>query len=67
MTGWHAPDDLITRYTDGGLPEPDAWSLEKHLEGCAACAARTSRAARTGTAGAGGGGVGGAVGVGGVR
>ncbi|MFF3306958.1 zf-HC2 domain-containing protein [Streptomyces sp. NPDC002952] len=52
MTGWHAPDDLITRYTDGGLPEPDAWSLEKHLEGCAACAARTSRAARAGAAGA---------------
>ncbi|MFE9834814.1 zf-HC2 domain-containing protein [Streptomyces sp. NPDC005551] len=51
MTGWHAPDDLITRYTDGSLPETDAWSLEKHLEGCTPCAVRASRAARAGAAG----------------
>lgn len=43
MTDWHAPDALVTRYTDGTLPDPDAWSLEKHLESCASCAARVSR------------------------
>jgi anti-sigma factor RsiW len=46
MTGWHASDDLVTRYGDGSLPEPDAWSLEKHLETCGGCAARVSRAVR---------------------
>ncbi|MET8407047.1 zf-HC2 domain-containing protein [Streptomyces sp. NPDC005195] len=51
MTGWHAADDLVARYTDGSLPEPDAWSLEKHLESCGSCAARASQAARTGAAG----------------
>ncbi|MDT9699702.1 zf-HC2 domain-containing protein [Streptomyces sp. P17] len=44
MTGRHAPDDLVARYTDGSLPDSDAWSLEKHLESCAGCAARVSRA-----------------------
>ncbi|WP_333773522.1 zf-HC2 domain-containing protein [Streptomyces sp. IBSBF 3136] len=43
---WHACDDLVARYADGSLPEPDAWSLEKHLEGCAGCAVRVSRAVR---------------------
>ncbi|MFF2380848.1 zf-HC2 domain-containing protein [Streptomyces sp. NPDC058108] len=51
MTGWHAGDDLVARYTDGSLAEPDAWSLERHLEGCGPCAARASRAARAGAAG----------------
>ncbi|QFZ76317.1 zf-HC2 domain-containing protein [Streptomyces fagopyri] len=51
MTGWHAADDLVARYTDGSLPEPDAWSLEKHLESCGSCAARASQAARAGAAG----------------
>jgi hypothetical protein len=51
MTGWHAPDDLVARYSDGSLPETDAWSLEKHLESCGTCAARVSRAAREGAAG----------------
>ncbi|MFD8420264.1 zf-HC2 domain-containing protein [Streptomyces sp. NPDC059466] len=51
MTGWHAADDLVARYTDGSLPEPDAWSLEKHLESCGSCAARVSHAARAGAAG----------------
>ncbi|MEU0039252.1 zf-HC2 domain-containing protein [Streptomyces sp. NPDC006333] len=51
MTGWHAADDLVARYTDGSLPEPDAWSLEKHLESCGSCAARASHAARAGAAG----------------
>jgi len=50
-TGWHAPDDLVGRYTDGSLPDADAWSLEKHLESCGDCAARVSRAAREGAAG----------------
>ncbi|MER5475071.1 zf-HC2 domain-containing protein [Streptomyces sp. NPDC002935] len=51
MTGWHAPDDLVARYTDGSLPETDAWSLEKHLEHCGSCAARVSHAVRAGAAG----------------
>ncbi|OQQ16375.1 hypothetical protein B0675_03725 [Streptomyces sp. M41(2017)] len=51
MTGWHAPDDLVTRYTDGTLAETDAWSLERHLERCDPCAARVSHAARAGAAG----------------
>ncbi|MBC2901003.1 zf-HC2 domain-containing protein [Streptomyces cupreus] len=44
MTDWHAPDDLVARYTDGSLPDSDAWSLEKHLESCTGCATRVSRA-----------------------
>ncbi|MER5397606.1 zf-HC2 domain-containing protein [Streptomyces sp. NPDC002599] len=51
MTGWHAPDDLVTRYADGSLPETDAWSLEKHLERCGPCAARVSHTVRAGAAG----------------
>jgi hypothetical protein len=51
MTGWHAPDDLVARYTDGSLPESDAWSLEKHVEHCGSCAARVSHAVRSGAAG----------------
>ncbi|MGW0915866.1 zf-HC2 domain-containing protein [Streptomyces sp. NPDC002784] len=52
MTDWHAPDDLVARYTDGSLPDPDAWSLEKHLESCTSCAVRVSRAVRATAAGA---------------
>ncbi len=51
-TDWHAPDDLVARYTDGTLAEPDAWSLEKHLERCGGCAARVSYAVRETSAGA---------------
>ncbi|MEV2212660.1 zf-HC2 domain-containing protein [Streptomyces sp. NPDC050997] len=51
MTGWHASDDLVSRYGDGSLPEPDAWSLEKHLETCGRCASRVSRAVRETAAG----------------
>ncbi len=29
---WHASERTAARYADGTLPEPDAWSLEKHLE-----------------------------------
>lgn len=49
---WHASADLAARYADGTLPEADAWSLEKHLEGCGACAARVSAAVRGTPAGA---------------
>jgi anti-sigma factor RsiW len=52
MTDWHTSDDLATRYADGTLPEPDAWSLEKHLETCTRCATRVSRAVRETAAGA---------------
>ncbi|GAA2194936.1 zf-HC2 domain-containing protein [Streptomyces bangladeshensis] len=49
---WHAPADLIARYAEGVLPEPDAWSLEKHVETCATCAPRVSAAVRGTAAGA---------------
>ncbi|GGY64131.1 hypothetical protein GCM10010300_04100 [Streptomyces olivaceoviridis] len=41
---WHVPDDQATRYAEGTLPDPDAWSLEKHVEDCARCASRVSAA-----------------------
>ncbi|MFE1450768.1 zf-HC2 domain-containing protein [Streptomyces olivaceoviridis] len=41
---WHVGDDQATRYAEGTLPEPDAWSLEKHVEDCARCASRVSAA-----------------------
>ncbi|MFF5531720.1 zf-HC2 domain-containing protein [Streptomyces cinerochromogenes] len=49
---WHASDDLVARYAQGDLPEPDAWSLEKHVEDCAGCASRVSAAVRGTAAGA---------------
>ncbi|MET9449207.1 zf-HC2 domain-containing protein [Streptomyces cinerochromogenes] len=48
---WHASDDLVARYARGDLPEPDAWSLEKHVEDCAGCASRVSAAVRGTAAG----------------
>ncbi|MFF8727302.1 zf-HC2 domain-containing protein [Streptomyces sp. NPDC015171] len=48
---WHASDELAARYAGGVLPEPDAWSLEKHVEGCADCASRVSAAVRGTAAG----------------
>lgn len=51
MTAWHASDTLVTRYANGSLADPDAWSLEKHLESCGSCAARVSRAVRETPAG----------------
>ncbi|MFI0714360.1 zf-HC2 domain-containing protein [Streptomyces inhibens] len=49
---WHADEAMGRRYADGSLPEPDAWSLEKHVEACGRCAAAVSAAVRaTGTAG----------------
>ncbi|MFI1837749.1 zf-HC2 domain-containing protein [Streptomyces olivaceoviridis] len=41
---WHVGDDQATRYAEGTLPDPDAWSLEKHVEDCARCASRVSAA-----------------------
>ncbi|WP_405555703.1 zf-HC2 domain-containing protein [Streptomyces sp. NBC_01171] len=43
---WHVSDAQAARYADGSLPEPDAWSLEKHLESCTRCASRVSGAVR---------------------
>ncbi|MFJ3661003.1 zf-HC2 domain-containing protein [Streptomyces sp. NPDC090119] len=48
---WHVGDALAARYADGSLPEPDAWSLEKHLETCTGCASRVSEAVRGTAAG----------------
>ncbi|MER6911652.1 zf-HC2 domain-containing protein [Streptomyces sp. NPDC000594] len=51
MSDWHVTDGLALRYADGSVAEPDAWSLEKHIEGCGGCAARVSAAVRRGPAG----------------
>ncbi|MFF3749552.1 zf-HC2 domain-containing protein [Streptomyces sp. NPDC002018] len=48
---WHVEDALAVRYAAGSAPEPDAWSLEKHVESCGACAVRVSAAVRGGAAG----------------
>ncbi|MFE0736573.1 zf-HC2 domain-containing protein [Streptomyces sp. NPDC058855] len=48
---WHVTDALALRYATGTAPEPDAWSVEKHVENCGPCAARVSAAVRTGRAG----------------
>ncbi|MFF2773418.1 zf-HC2 domain-containing protein [Streptomyces sp. NPDC058052] len=43
---WHVSAALAARYAEGSAPEPDAWSLEKHVESCGPCAARVSAAVR---------------------
>ncbi|MFD7319964.1 zf-HC2 domain-containing protein [Streptomyces sp. NPDC059875] len=48
---WHVTDSLAARYASGSAAEPDAWSLEKHVEVCGGCAARVSTAVRAGGAG----------------
>ncbi|MCS0604923.1 zf-HC2 domain-containing protein [Streptomyces sp. LP11] len=48
---WHVSAGRAARYADGTLPEPDTWSVEKHLEGCAGCASRVSAAVRGTAAG----------------
>ncbi|MGW1885175.1 zf-HC2 domain-containing protein [Streptomyces sp. NPDC001970] len=42
----HVTDALAARYATGALPEPDAWSVEKHVESCGSCAGRVSAAVR---------------------
>ncbi|MYV41305.1 zf-HC2 domain-containing protein, partial [Streptomyces sp. SID1328] len=49
---WHTNEAQAARYAAGSLPEPDAWSLERHLESCAGCASRVSAAVRATAAGA---------------
>ncbi|MGP3991829.1 zf-HC2 domain-containing protein [Streptomyces sp. 3N207] len=41
---WHVTDQMAAAYAEDRLPESDAWSLEKHVEGCSACAGRVSAA-----------------------
>ncbi|MFC9428594.1 zf-HC2 domain-containing protein [Streptomyces sp. NPDC056987] len=48
---WHVDEALAARYAAGTAPEPDAWSLEKHIEACGACAVRVSAAVRGTAAG----------------
>ncbi|MFH8634043.1 zf-HC2 domain-containing protein [Streptomyces lydicus] len=43
-SAWHVDAETSARYADGTLSEPDAWSLEKHVEACTRCAATVSRA-----------------------
>ncbi|WP_143675961.1 zf-HC2 domain-containing protein, partial [Streptomyces milbemycinicus] len=47
---WHVTPAHAASYADGSLPETDAWSVEKHVESCAACAERVSAAVRAGAA-----------------
>lgn len=51
VADWHVTDALALRYAEGAAPEPDAWSLEKHVESCSPCAGRVSAAVRAGAAG----------------
>ncbi|MGW1291849.1 zf-HC2 domain-containing protein [Streptomyces sp. NPDC002533] len=46
--GWHVGGELAARYAAGTAAESDAWSLEKHVEACAACASLVSSAVRAG-------------------
>ncbi|MFD7220641.1 zf-HC2 domain-containing protein [Streptomyces sp. NPDC059892] len=48
---WHVSEALAARYAAGSAPEPDAWSLEKHIEACGACAVRVSTAVQGSAAG----------------
>ncbi|MFE4373243.1 zf-HC2 domain-containing protein [Streptomyces sp. NPDC056835] len=48
---WHVSETLAGRYADGSAPEPDAWSLERHIEACGACAGRVSAAVQGSAAG----------------
>ncbi|MFB1048660.1 zf-HC2 domain-containing protein [Streptomyces chrestomyceticus] len=43
---WHVDVAVAARYAEGALTEPEAWSLEKHVEGCSRCAATVSAAVR---------------------
>lgn len=47
---WHVTPAHAASYADGSLPETDAWSVEKHVESCAACAEGVSTAVRAGAA-----------------
>lgn len=45
MSEWHVDDAAVRAYAAGTLDDPMAWSLEAHVEQCAACARRVSGAA----------------------
>ncbi|MFE0630477.1 zf-HC2 domain-containing protein [Streptomyces sp. NPDC058864] len=49
---WHVPEDTAAAYADGTLADTAAWSVDKHLESCAACSARISALVRAGAGGA---------------
>jgi hypothetical protein len=51
MNEWHVKASTAERYVDGTLAEPDCWSVEQHVEGCAPCAGLVSRAVGAGPAG----------------
>ncbi|MEV7087087.1 zf-HC2 domain-containing protein [Streptomyces sp. NPDC093085] len=48
---WHVDEASAARYATGTAREPDAWSLERHVETCGACAARVSAAVQGSAAG----------------
>lgn len=50
-TAGHVEPGRASAYTDGKLPEPEAWALETHVETCSPCARLVSAAARAGRAG----------------
>jgi hypothetical protein len=51
-SGWHVPEATAAAYADGTLADTAAWSVDKHLESCAACSARISALVRAGAGGA---------------
>jgi hypothetical protein len=51
VSTWHVSEQLAAQYASGSATEPDAWSVEKHVESCGPCATRASAAVRAGTAG----------------
>lgn len=43
---WHVDPATAAAYARGSVREPDAWSVEKHVESCSRCAATVSAAVR---------------------
>ncbi|MEU3603006.1 hypothetical protein ABZ714_30505, partial [Streptomyces sp. NPDC006798] len=43
---WHVDPATAAAYARGSVREPDAWSVEKHIESCSRCAAAVSAAVR---------------------
>ncbi|MFI1886830.1 zf-HC2 domain-containing protein [Streptomyces jumonjinensis] len=51
MSAWHVSGPMAERYASGSAAEPEAWSLEKHIESCGPCAVRVSTAVQRSPAG----------------
>lgn len=40
---WHLPDEVVIAYADGRVSDPDAWSVEAHLNTCERCRTQVAR------------------------